>query len=55
MCHEWWSRRMYEERQADRELWDEFERTTPLNDPEPAEEEAEIRLGHSEAEPLRSL
>ena len=54
MCHEWWSRRMHEEHEADRELWDEFERTTPLNDPQPVDEEAEIRLERPEAEPLRS-
>jgi hypothetical protein len=49
MC-QW--RRFYEEREADRELWDDFERTVPLSDPEPADEEAEIRLEHSDAEPV---
>ena len=44
MCHEWWLRRMYEEREAGRELWEEFERTEPLGDPEPVDEEAEITL-----------
>lgn len=49
MCHDWWYRRMYAEREADRELWDEFERTTPLSDPQPADD-AEIMLEHSETE-----
>ena len=52
MCHERWHRRMYEEREAGRELWDEFERTTPVNDPEPADEEAEVILEHAETEPV---
>lgn len=52
MCHEWLWRRFYEEREADRELWDEFERTVPLSDPEPADEKAEITLEHPEPEPV---
>jgi hypothetical protein len=43
---------MLEEREASRELWDEFEQTRPLSDPEPADEEAEITLEHSEPEPV---
>ena len=52
MCHEWLWRQLYEKREAGRELWDEFERTAPLSDPEPADEEAEITLERSEAQPL---
>ena len=52
MCHEWWYRRMYEDREAGRELWDEFERTTPLSDPDPADEDAEVTLERSETEPI---
>jgi hypothetical protein len=52
MCHDWWYRRMYQEREADRELWDEFDRTRPLSDPEPADEEAEITLEKAEADPV---
>ena len=52
MCHEWWTHRMWKERDADQELWDEFDRTRPLSDPEPAEEETEITLEHSEPEPV---
>jgi hypothetical protein len=51
MCHEWLWRRFYEEREPGRELWDEFERTRPLNDPEPADEEVAITLAAPEAEP----
>ena len=34
MCHDWWLKRRFEEGEASRELWDEFERTRPLNEPE---------------------
>ncbi len=51
MCHEWWYRRM-EEREASRELWDEFEETRPLADTGADHEEAEITLEHSETEPV---
>lgn len=51
MCHQWWDWRMYEEREreASRELWDEFERTQPLSDP--GEEEVEVTLEAPEAQP----
>ena len=50
MCHEsWWWRRRYEEREASHELWDEFEQTRPLSDPEPSEEETEVRLERRQA------
>jgi hypothetical protein len=52
MCHEsWWWRHRYEEREASRELWDEFEQTLPLSDPEPAEPETEVTL--EDPEPRR--
>jgi hypothetical protein len=54
MCHERWFRRMHEEREADRKLWDEFERTRALSDTEPADEEADITLKRSEAQPAAS-
>jgi hypothetical protein len=44
MCHEWWQRRRFEEREASRRMWDEFERTRPLSDPEVTEEEPEVTL-----------
>lgn len=52
MCHEWWMRRMQEEREADRKLWDEFERTRPLTDPQPDDEEAEITLERPDTQPV---
>ena len=51
MCHDWWQRHRYEEREASRDLWDEFERTRPLSDPDPADEEAEVTLEAPDAEP----
>jgi hypothetical protein len=44
MCHEWWLRRRSEERDASRQLWDEFEHTRPLSDPEVADEQPEVTL-----------
>jgi hypothetical protein len=52
MCHSGWFRRMYEEREESRKLWDEFEHTRPLNDPEPTEEEAEVTLEHRDVKPV---
>ena len=53
MCHEswWWRRR--EEREATRELWDEFEQTRPLSDPDNADEkEAEVILERPAPRPV---
>ena len=52
MCHDWWLRRRFEEDEASRELWDEFEQTRPLNEPEPTGEEAEVRLERRQPTPL---
>jgi hypothetical protein len=49
MCHEWWMRRRYEERESSRRMWDEFERTRPLSDPEVTEEEPEVILETEDA------
>jgi hypothetical protein len=51
MCHDWWQWHLYREREASRELWDEFERTRPLSDPEPADRDAEVTLEAPDAEP----
>lgn len=51
MCHDWWQWQMDQEREAGRELWDEFERTRPLSDPEPADNQTEVTLGARDAEP----
>jgi hypothetical protein len=51
MCHEWWTRRRLEEVEEDRRLWDEFERTQPLSEAEPAIEERELTLEEREPTP----
>ena len=48
MCHDWWLRRRFEEDEASRELWDEFEQTRPLNEPEPTGEEPDVTLERRE-------
>jgi hypothetical protein len=53
MCHEsWWWRRRYEEREASRELWAEFEQTRPISDPDAGDEEAEVRLDEPDLRPI---
>jgi hypothetical protein len=52
MCHERWLRRRSEEREASRRLWDEFEHTRPLSEPEVTEEEPEVTLEKREPTPL---
>jgi hypothetical protein len=44
VCEEWWFRRRAEEAEASRRMWDEFERTRLLSDPEVTEEETEVTL-----------
>lgn len=51
MCHDWWQWRACEEREMSRKMWDEFERTRPLCDPEPADDEAEVTLQSPATEP----
>jgi hypothetical protein len=51
MCHDWWQWRVYEEREATHKLWDEFERTRPLSDPDPAEADVDVTLESPDAEP----
>jgi hypothetical protein len=48
MCHEWWMRRQADEA---RRMWDEFERTRPVREPEPPEREPEVRLQERDEEP----
>lgn len=52
MCHERWLRRRSEEREASRRLWDEFDQTRPLSEPEVTEPEPEITLEEVEPTPL---
>jgi hypothetical protein len=54
MCHEWWLRRMSDEDEASRQLWDEFEHTRPLSDPEVADERPEVTLEKRDPPPLRA-
>ncbi len=44
MCHDWWERRRWEEREASRELWNEFSQTRPVSDPEVTEEKPVVTL-----------
>jgi hypothetical protein len=46
--------RRVEEREASRELWEEFEQTRPLSEPELADEETEVTLERREPTPLRA-
>jgi hypothetical protein len=48
VCHDWWFKRRDEEDRASRRMWDEFERTRPLSDPEVTEEEPEVTLEERE-------
>ena len=48
MCHEWWLQLGSQEREVTRRLWDEFEHTRQLSDPEVTEEEAELTLEQRE-------
>jgi hypothetical protein len=37
MCYEHWQRRRREEDEESREIWQDFQRTTPISDPRPDE------------------
>jgi hypothetical protein len=52
MCHEWWLRRWSEEREASRQLWDEFEHPQPLSDREVSDEQPEVTLEKRQPTPL---
>ena len=52
MCHESWFHRRDEDREASRRMWEEFERTRPLSDPEVVEEEPEVTLEKRPPAPL---
>jgi hypothetical protein len=45
MCNERWMRRWTDESREGRRLWDEFERTSPVTQPEVPVDEPEIKLG----------
>jgi hypothetical protein len=44
MCHERWMRRRSEEAEEGRRLWEEFERTWPVAEPDVRTEEPEVTL-----------
>jgi hypothetical protein len=50
MCEEWWMWRRRREDEEDRRLWDEFERTRPVSEPERIDER-EITLEQREETP----
>jgi hypothetical protein len=52
MCHERWYRRMREEREASRELWEDFEHTRPMSEPEVPDRDTEVTLEEPEAKPV---
>jgi hypothetical protein len=50
MCEEWWMWRRRREAEEDRRLWDEFERTRPVSEPE-RPDEREVTLEDREETP----
>jgi hypothetical protein len=50
MCEEWWMWRRRREDEEARWLWDEFERTRPVSEPERADER-EVTLEEDEKAP----
>jgi hypothetical protein len=48
MCEEWWMWRRRRETEEGRRLWDEFERTQPVSEPERVDER-EVTLEEREA------
>jgi hypothetical protein len=51
MCEEWWFRHRAQESEASRQMWEEFDRTSPPAAPEVTEEEPEVTL--EKPEPTR--
>lgn len=51
MCNEWWMRRRGEQAEEARRMWDEFERTRPVSEPQVSEDEPEVRLDEREEQP----
>jgi hypothetical protein len=49
--HAWWARRRLDEAEEGRRLWDQFERTRPLIEPEVAVDESEVTLEEREETP----
>jgi hypothetical protein len=51
MCEEWWMWRRHREAEEARRLWDEFERTRPVSEPERIDER-DVMLEQREAAPI---
>jgi hypothetical protein len=51
MCHDWWMRRRVEEMQETRWLWDEFERTPPVSEPDVTADEPNVSLERDSGTP----
>ena len=52
MCEGWWFHRRVEEREASRQMWEEFDRTSPLTAPEVPDQEPEVSLEVPEPTPV---
>ncbi len=52
MCHERFLRRRRREVEESRELWEDFERTRPVGDPEPPAEVSEAERGDARREEI---
>jgi hypothetical protein len=50
MCEEWWMRRRRREAEEDHRLWDEFERTRPVSEPD-RPDEREVTLEERDETP----
>jgi hypothetical protein len=51
MCHDWWMRRRVGETEETRRLWDEFERTPPVSEPEMTADDRDVTLERDSATP----
>ncbi len=52
MCHERFLRRRHREAEESRELWEDFERTRPVVDPEPPAEVTEAERAEARGEEI---
>jgi hypothetical protein len=52
MCHERWMRRREKEAEESREIWQDFERTTPIGEPQRPDERPEPERADAPEEPV---
>jgi hypothetical protein len=50
MCHDWWMLRRVDEAEESRRLWDDFERTQPVIEPEVTVDEPNLTLERDQFE-----